>query len=58
MTSMMKPLAKESWPLLAINYLCKRRTAQKMKFSIKDVFGKCDQILRKLRICHIYWRNP
>ena len=25
-------------------------TAQKMKFSIKDFFGKCDQIHRKLRI--------
>ena len=25
-------------------------TAQKMKFSIKDFFGKCDEICRKLRI--------
>ena len=25
-------------------------TAQKMKFSIKDFFSKCDQISRKLRI--------
>ena len=25
-------------------------TAQKMKFVIKDLFGKCDQIGRKLRI--------
>ena len=25
-------------------------TAQKMKFSIKDFFCKCDQIRRKLRI--------
>ena len=25
-------------------------TAQKMKFSIKDIFSKCDQILRNLRI--------
>ena len=25
-------------------------TAQKMKFSIKDFFSKCDQIHRKLRI--------
>ena len=24
-------------------------TAQNMKFSIKDFFGKCDQIRRKLR---------
>ena len=27
-----------------------RNTAQKMKFSIKDFFSKCDQIRRKLRI--------
>ena len=25
-------------------------TAQKMKFSIKDFFSKCDQVNRKLRI--------
>ena len=25
-------------------------TAQKMKFSVKDFFGKCDQIRKKLRI--------
>ena len=25
-------------------------TAQKMKFSVKDLFSKCDQIRRKLRI--------
>ena len=29
-------------------------TAQKMKFSIKDFFSKCDQIW----FGHIYWRNP
>ena len=27
-----------------------RDTAQKMKFSIKDFFSKCEQIRRKLRI--------
>ena len=27
-----------------------RNTAQKMKFSIKNLFSKCDQIRRKLRI--------
>ena len=27
-----------------------RNTAQKMKFSIKDLFSKCDQIHRKLQI--------
>ena len=27
-----------------------RHTAQKMKFSIKDFFSKCEQIRRKLRI--------
>ena len=26
------------------------RTAQKMKFSIKNFFSKCDQICRKLRV--------
>ena len=26
------------------------KTAQKMKFSIKDLFSKCNQISRKLRI--------
>ena len=30
--------------------LSKQLTAQKMKFSIKDLFSKCDQIHRKLRI--------
>ena len=33
-----------------IPYLSKMYTAQKMKFSIKDFFSKCDQIRRKLRI--------
>ena len=28
-----------------------RTTAQKLKISIKDFFGKCDQIRKKLRIC-------
>ena len=29
-------------------------TAQKMKFSIKDFFSKCDQIWKELRVGHIY----
>ena len=33
-------------------------TAQKMKSSIKNFFGKCDQIRWNLRFGHIYWRNP
>ena len=33
---------------VSINYI--RVTAQKMKFSIKDFFSKCDQIRRNLRI--------
>ena len=33
------------WSLFTIKF-----TAQKMKFSIKDFFSKCDQIGRKLRI--------
>ena len=28
----------------------RKSAAQKMKFSIKDIFSKCDQILRNLRI--------
>ena len=34
------------------------KTAQKMQFSITDFCSKCDQIRRKLRFGHIYWRNP
>ena len=30
-------------------------TTQKMKFSIKDFFSKCDQIGG---FGHIHWRNP
>ena len=30
--------------------MVKKNTTQKMKFSIKDFFSKCDQIRRKLRI--------
>ena len=33
-------------------------TAQKMKFSIKDSFSKCDQICSFCGFDHIYWRNP
>ena len=33
-------------------------TAQKMKFSIKYLFSKCDQIRRNCRFGHIYWSNP
>ena len=33
-------------------------TPQKMKFSVMDIFNKCDQICRILRIWSIYWRNP
>ena len=36
------------WTAVCYNYI-----AQKMKFSIKDFFSKCD-----IYICHIYWRNP
>ena len=35
--------------------ICK---AQKLKFSIKDFFSKCDQIRSFLRFGHIYLRNP
>ena len=33
-------------------------TAQKVKFSIKNFFSKCDQIRRKLRIWSQLQRNP
>ena len=39
--------ANGNYTLLFISNTC---TAQKIKFSIKDLFSKCDQIRRKLRI--------
>ena len=33
-----------------VELFLKNSTAQKMKFSIKDFFSKCDQVRRKLRI--------
>ena len=33
-------------------------TAQKMKFSIKDFFSKCNQSTWNCGFGHIYWRNP
>ena len=33
-------------------------TAQKIKFSIKDFFSKCNKFRSFLRIGHIYLRNP
>ena len=48
--------------LSAITFSCdiprKCYTAQKIKFSIKDFFSKCDQILSFLGFGHIYGRNP
>ena len=38
------------WILIPDNIKNVSSTAQKMKFSIKDFFSKCDQIRRKLRI--------
>ena len=38
----------ERWLIPWLKY--DKRTAQKMKFSIKDFFTKCDQIRRNLRI--------
>ena len=37
-------------PIERTDELVQTHTAQKMKFSIKDFFSKCDQIRRKLRI--------
>ena len=42
--------------VLLLNFVADKKlifgynTAQKMKYSIKDFFSKCDQIRRKLRI--------
>ena len=44
-----KSLKDPSRPM-SVNYFFSTNTAQKMKFSIKDFFSKCDQIRRKLRI--------
>ena len=33
-------------------------TTQKMKFSVKDSFSKCDQIRRKLRIWSHFLKKP
>ena len=33
-----------------VGKLCSLHAAQKMKFSVKDFFSKCDKIRRKLRI--------
>ena len=43
MEEYMEPLWKNIWLSDYVN-----TTAQKMKFSIKDFFKKCDQIRRKL----------
>ena len=39
--------------IVVVNIVLKLYTAQKMKFSIKDFFSKCDQICKKLQI----WSN-
>ena len=36
--------------VVQLSPLDKTHTAQKMKFSIKDFFSKCDKIRRKLRV--------
>ena len=45
-------VSSQGIPLTIITFY----TAQKMKFSIKDSFSKCDQNNSQFR--HIYWRNP
>ena len=37
---------------------CQVYTSQKMKFSIKDFFCKCDQVAVSCGFGHIYCRNP
>ena len=39
--------------LYELNEIKSNNTAQKMKFSIKDFFSKCDR-----EFGHIYWWNP
>ena len=41
---------KKFWDKVLFQIKNSQHTAQKMKFSIKDFFSKCDQIRRKLRI--------
>ena len=41
---------EDPWRPMSVNYFFNTNTAQKMKFSIKDFFSKCNQIRRKLRI--------
>ena len=40
----------KKWPIIAVKWTSRTPTAQKMKFSIKDFFSKCDQICSFLRI--------
>ena len=58
-SSIVKALENEAKRIIAQHFLyiypnrnkaVKSDTAQKIKFSIKDFFSKCDQIGRKLRI--------
>ena len=55
--TLLKNQAHHHWQFRLFCYANRRlfgrdyyHTAQKMKFSIKDFFSKCDQICRKLRI--------
>ena len=48
--------SREFWQRLLI--ACKVNTAQKMKFSIKDFFSKCNQICRILRIWSHLLKKP
>ena len=44
------------WVQMAL--LCSPKNALKMKFSINDLFSKCDQIHSILRMWSFYWRYP
>ena len=52
---MLRIICVLSWTLL---FFLKFYIAQKMKFSIKDFFSKCDQIRRKLWIWSHFMRKP
>ena len=43
-------LVLQMWKSDLKSLICTLHTPQKMKFTIKEIFSKCDQIYRKLRI--------
>ena len=58
MTCLIKYVFKYNYFLTRWRKLKESFTAQKMKFSIKYFFSKCEQIRRKLRIWSHLLKNP